>query len=111
MTAADLPIEPGEGTAAAADDGAGAQAEATRSGLFAGRTAWARNLEAPLRAFLRTETGSAAILLVAAVTALVWVNASASSYDRVWTTSLAVRIGGSGVTQDLRHWVNDGLMT
>jgi Na+/H+ antiporter NhaA len=106
MTAADLPIEPVEGT-----DEAGAESEATRSGPFAGRTAWARNLEAPLRDFLRTETGSAAILLFAAVAALVWVNASASSYDRVWSTSLAIRIGGSGVTQDLRHWVNDGLMT
>jgi Na+/H+ antiporter NhaA len=104
VTAADLPIEPGEG-------GTEADAETVRSGPFAGRTAWARNLEAPLRDFLRTETGSAATLLVGAIAALVWANVSASSYHGVWTTPLAVRIGGSGVTQDLRHWVNDGLMT
>jgi Na+/H+ antiporter NhaA len=78
---------------------------------FSGRTAWARNLEAPLRDFLRTETGSAAILLGAAVVALIWANADFSSYEKVWRTRLSIRIGGSGVTQDLRHWVNNGLMT
>jgi hypothetical protein len=41
---------------------------------FTGRTAWARNLETPLRSFLRTETGSAAVLLAATVAALVWAN-------------------------------------
>jgi Na+/H+ antiporter NhaA len=78
---------------------------------LSGRTAWARNLEAPLRDFLRTETGSAAILLAAAVVALIWANVDFSSYDKLWRTLLSVRIGGSGVTQDLRHWVNNGLMT
>ena len=78
---------------------------------LSGRTAWARNLEAPLRDFLRTETGSAAILLGAAIVALVWVNMDSASYERVWQTLLAIRVGGAGVTQDLRQWVNDGLMT
>ena len=78
---------------------------------FSGRTAWARNLETPLRTFLRTETGSAVVLLAAAVAALVWVNVDASSYERVWQTRLAIRVGGTGVTQDLREWVNVGLMT
>ncbi|HLY84926.1 MAG TPA: Na+/H+ antiporter NhaA, partial [Gaiellaceae bacterium] len=76
-----------------------------------GHTAWARNLETPLREFLRTETGSAAILLGAAVAALVWVNAAASSYDSVWHTTFLVRLHHWGVTQDLRAWVNEGLMT
>ena len=48
---------------------------------FSGRTAWARNLQTPLREFLRTETGGAAVLLGATVAALVWVNVDASSYD------------------------------
>jgi Na+/H+ antiporter NhaA len=77
---------------------------------FSERTAWTRSLEEPLRSFLRTETGSAAILLAAAVAALVWANASASSYDHVWHTVLSIRIGHAGVAQDLRQWVNDGLM-
>src|SRR5438034_3966513 len=78
---------------------------------FSARTAWARNLETPLRSFLRTETGSAAVLLAAAVAALVWVNADASSYQRVWSTTLSIRLGGAGVSQDLRGWLNNGLMT
>ena len=77
---------------------------------FRGRTAWIRNLEAPVREFLRTETGGAVVLLAAAAIALVWVNADASSYDSVWRTKLSIRIGGSGISQDLRHWVNEGLM-
>jgi Na+/H+ antiporter NhaA len=80
-------------------------------GTFSGRTAWARSLETPLRAFLRTETGGAAVLLAAALAALVWVNVAASSYDAVWQAGLSVRIAGTGVSLDLREWVNSGLMT
>jgi len=72
--------------------------------------AWTRNLEAPLRGFLRTETGGAAILLAAAIAALAWVNTDAGAYQRVWGTALTVRVGHVGVSQDLQHWVNDGLM-
>src|SRR2546426_4733599 len=78
---------------------------------FSERTAWARSLETPLREFLRTETGSAAVLLAATIAALAWVNVDASSYDTVWRTHLSIRIGGSGVAQDLRYWINSGLMT
>jgi Na+/H+ antiporter NhaA len=78
---------------------------------FTGRTAWARSLETPLREFLNTETGSAAVLLAATVAAMVWVNVAPSSYESVWSTELAIRVGGSGVTLDVRDWVNSGLMT
>src|SRR5437763_13379398 len=78
---------------------------------FTGRTAWVRNLETPLREFLRTETGSAAVLLAAAVAALVWANVDVASYERVWTTDLTVRLGRWGISQDIREWVNGGLMT
>jgi Na+/H+ antiporter NhaA len=83
----------------------------TARSLLSGKTAWARNLEAPLRDFVRTETGSAAFLLFGALAALVWANAGGSSYEHAWHTVLSIRIGGDGITQDLRHWVNDGLMT
>src|SRR3954451_7811061 len=82
--------------------------DATR---FSGRTAWARSLETPLSSFLRTETGSATILLGAAVVALIWANASASSYQGVWDTTLSIRIGDAGISQTLGHWINSGLMT
>jgi Na+/H+ antiporter NhaA len=74
------------------------------------RTAWARSLETPLRNFLRTETGSAVVLLAATVLALIWVNVHASSYNSVWQTDLSLHLGNWGVAQDLRHWLNNGLM-
>ncbi|HZO96707.1 MAG TPA: Na+/H+ antiporter NhaA [Gaiellaceae bacterium] len=78
---------------------------------YSGRTAWVRSLESPLRSFLRTETGSAAVLLAAAVSALVWANAGDASYERVWRTTLSLRLGGWEVSHDLRYWLNSGLMT
>jgi Na+/H+ antiporter NhaA len=78
---------------------------------LAGRTAWARSMQTPLREFLGTETGSAAVLLVATVAALAWVNIDSSSYETLWRTDLSIRIGESGISQDLRDWVNSGLMT
>jgi Na+/H+ antiporter NhaA len=76
-----------------------------------GRTAWSRNVGTPLREFLGTESGSAAFLLAATIAALLWVNADAASYAHVWSTDLSVRVGSGGISQDVRHWVNDGLMT
>ena len=78
---------------------------------LSGRTAWARSLQTPLRVFLRTETGSAAVLVAMTVAALVWINISASSYEAVWGARLSVRLAGAGVSLDLREWVNSGLMT
>ena len=75
------------------------------------RTAWARNMQTPLREFLRTETGGAAVLLAATAAALLWVNVDASSYEDFWSTILAIDVGGAGVSLDLHHWVNTGLMT
>jgi Na+/H+ antiporter NhaA len=84
---------------------------AAQPGSFAGRTAWARSLETPLRTFLRTETGGAAVLLAAALAALVWANADSHSYDSFWRTTLSIDLGAHGVSLDLRGWVNSGLMT
>jgi Na+/H+ antiporter NhaA len=77
---------------------------------FTGRTAWSRNLQTPLRTFLQTETGGAAVLLAGAVAALVWANVDPASYERVWTTTLTIKIGGHGISQSLRGWINTGLM-
>ncbi|MGB9376994.1 MAG: Na+/H+ antiporter NhaA [Mycobacteriales bacterium] len=75
------------------------------------RTAWARTVDTPLRAFLRTEASSAAVLLVAAVAALVWVNLDAASYVGLWRSDLSVRLGAFELSATLREWVNSGLMT
>ena len=85
--------------------------ETGRGRPFTQYTAWTPALLTPLRAFLRTETGGAAVLLAAAVASLVWVNAAPSSYDSVWHTDLSIHVGDAGIAQDLRGWVNSGLMT
>jgi Na+/H+ antiporter NhaA len=77
-----------------------------------GRTAWARNLAAPVRDFLSTETGGAVVLLAATIAALLWANSAWShSYESLWSTKLSIIIGGGGIEVDLRQWVNEGLMT
>ncbi|MGH9252192.1 MAG: Na+/H+ antiporter NhaA, partial [Acidimicrobiales bacterium] len=76
------------------------------------RTAWVRNLARPVRAFISTEVGSAVVLLAAVVIALVWANSPwNSSYEELWTTELSIRIADAEISEDLRGWVNDGLMT
>ena len=44
------------------------------------------------RAFLRTESGSAVLLLAAAVIALVWANI-VGGYEEFWHTELAFTVG------------------
>lgn len=75
------------------------------------RTPWTtREVTAPLRAFLRTESGSAGILVAAIVAALVWANIDVKSYEAVWTADFSMRLGGFGVARVLRVWINSGLM-
>jgi Na+/H+ antiporter NhaA len=84
----------------------------TSASSLRGRTAWARNLGAPLRDFLKTETGGAVVLLAATVAALAWANSPWSdSYASVWGTQLSIRLGDAVIAMDLRDWVNEGLMT
>ncbi|GAB3365205.1 Na+/H+ antiporter NhaA [Modestobacter lapidis] len=68
-------------------------------------------LSAPLRRFLRTEAGSAGLLVLATVIALAWANSPwGGTYDQLWHTEFSLQLGSTGITEDLRHWVNDGLM-
>jgi Na+/H+ antiporter NhaA len=78
--------------------------------LFSGTTGWARSLETPLRKFVRTETGSAAILLAATLAALLWANLAPAGYATWWHTELSVHAGSRVLGQTLREWVNSGLM-
>ncbi len=96
------------GESAAASGRADSRAGVSR---WRGRTAWARDRSAPLRAFVRTESGSAIVLVAGIVTALAWANIDASSYETVWRTDFSIALGRYGITQDLRTWVNSGLMT
>src|SRR3954453_14236511 len=83
----------------------------TRAAFWSGTTARARRFQSPLRDFLRTESGGAAVLLAATAAALVWANANTSSYKELWESVLAIDVGGGGVELTLREWVNSGLMT
>jgi Na+/H+ antiporter NhaA len=97
--------------AAAAEEAAeGTEAAEDTAGPFSQKTAWVRRMETPLRSFVRTETGSAAILAGATVLALIWANISLSSYERFWSTRLAVSVGSWNMTLDLHEFVNSGLM-
>jgi Na+/H+ antiporter NhaA len=80
------------------------------TGTLSGKTAWARTKAAPVRAYLRAEAGSSIVLLVATIAALIWANAFTASYRSFWTTELSVTLGHSSIAEDLRHWVNEGLM-
>ena len=64
------------------------------------------------RDYLKTEAGGAVLLLLATLTALVWANSPMSdSYETLWNTQLSLRLGDLEISESLRHWVNDGLMT
>jgi NhaA family Na+:H+ antiporter len=70
-----------------------------------------RRIVRPLQEFLNTSTASGTLLLVAAFIALAWANSPwGETYESFWRTTVAFRVGGFGITEDLRHWVNDGLM-
>jgi Na+:H+ antiporter, NhaA family len=82
------------------------------------RVPWSRSQRAlprhvvqPLQAFLEQETSSGILLLAAAAIALAWGNSPwRSAYEDLWRTVVTVRLGDWVLSEDLRHWVNDGLM-
>ena len=74
-------------------------------------TAWGRSIAAPVRDFLSTETGGALVMLAATVLALAWANAASHSYESLWSTQLGIHLGSARIEIDLRHWINEGLMT
>lgn len=67
---------------------------------------------ATLAEFLREEALSGVLLLLASAAALVWANVSGGEgYTDFWHQTLTLGAGGWAITEDLQHWVNDGLMT
>ncbi|MBW3574783.1 MAG: Na+/H+ antiporter NhaA [Actinobacteria bacterium] len=70
-----------------------------------------RRLPRAVQHFLHTESAGGVLLLVGAAVALAWANSPwQGSYEALWTTEFAVELGGLRLSEDLRHWVNDGLM-
>jgi Na+/H+ antiporter NhaA len=51
-------------------------------------------------------------MVIAVVFAMVWANSPAhDSYHSLWNTTLSIRVGAHHLTDDLRGWINQGLMT
>ncbi|MGH9273016.1 MAG: Na+/H+ antiporter NhaA [Acidimicrobiales bacterium] len=72
----------------------------------------ARSIARPVQRFLHVEASGGLLLIACAVVALVWANSAWSAgYHQLWTTELTIDLGGHAITEDLRHWINDGLMT
>jgi len=71
-----------------------------------------RTIVRPLQAFLRSSTAGAVPLFVAVLVALLWANLPTwHGYETFWTTSVVVRLGRWEIAEDLRFWVDEGLMT
>jgi Na+:H+ antiporter, NhaA family len=71
-----------------------------------------RRVLRPLQEFLSSSTAGAAALLAAAAVALIWANSPLrASYAALWGADVVVGAGRWAVREDLRGWVNDGLMT
>jgi NhaA family Na+:H+ antiporter len=83
-----------------------------RHSWLASERPFPRLIARPVRRFLETEASGGIVLLIATLLALVWANSPVSkSYESLWTTEIALRIGSVEMSDDLRHWINDGLMT
>lgn len=61
--------------------------------------------------FVVVEALGAIVLLLATAAALAWVNSGwSSSYTELWDRVLTIGVGDLSISENLRHWVNDGLM-
>ncbi len=60
--------------------------------------------------FLREETTSGKLLLIATAAALLWANLAESSYDDFWHAHLAIGPEWLHLDISLAHWASDGLL-
>jgi NhaA family Na+:H+ antiporter len=65
----------------------------------------------PFQEFFHREASSGILLFIATLLALGWANSPwAESYLTFWHTNISFNFGGFGLSKDLLHWINDGLM-
>jgi NhaA family Na+:H+ antiporter len=63
------------------------------------------------RQFTRLQASGGIVLLAATLLALVWANTAFSTgYFSLWETPLAITLADLALSEDLLHWINDGLM-
>jgi Na+:H+ antiporter, NhaA family len=67
---------------------------------------------APVDSFLAIEAASGILLVLVAALALLWANSPwRASYESLWHTPIALRVGPWAFERDLHFWINDALMT
>jgi Na+:H+ antiporter, NhaA family len=70
------------------------------------------HVSAVLHTFLRDESLSGKLILGATFLALIVVNSPLhEAYENFWQLELSLGLGDWNLSQDLRHWVSEGLMT
>ncbi|KSZ59495.1 sodium:proton antiporter [Rhodococcus pyridinivorans KG-16] len=70
----------------------------------------ASDLLAGVRDGTDDDTLAAGVVLAATLIALAWANLG-DSYEAFWHTPFSISIGDYGIDLDLKHWVNDAVMT
>ena len=71
----------------------------------------ARRMLTTFQEFFATESAGGIVLLVCTVLALIWANSPwAASYFALWQSEFTIGAPRLGLTMDLHHWINDGLM-
>jgi NhaA family Na+:H+ antiporter len=66
----------------------------------------------PFQDFIREQTTSSLLLIFSTIIALVIANSAWSlQYQQILETRLGIVLGSDDLTMDIRHWINDGLMT
>jgi len=65
----------------------------------------------PLERFIGSEIAGGVLLVAASVIALLWANSQWSdSYRHLWERVISIDTRFLHISEDLKHWVNDGLM-
>jgi len=71
----------------------------------------ARRVGRPLQQFMHVEVSGGAVLLAAALIALIWANSPwQEAYRTLFDTEISLQVGSWSLSEDLTHWINDGLM-
>lgn len=65
----------------------------------------------PFHKLIKEEYGSGIVLFSSVLIALIWANSPwAHSYHSLWETKFTISFNNYVLSQDLHHWINDGLM-
>lgn len=80
--------------------------------IRAERSVVSKHVLLPAQIIIHNEALSGLILLIAALTALAWANSPWNGiYRQFQDMMMMVRAGSFAIELDVKHWINDGLMT